>query len=84
MSDPERDTIGQPSRAVLPTTNPPAPGLTPATPTPPSTEADESLPMGPYRAVAEASLGLFGDLAKDGSLVNDLIVTRCTDHAAET
>ncbi len=41
-----------------------------------STEADGSLRLRPYRAVAQDSVGLFADLAQDASLVDELLVER--------
>ena len=41
-----------------------------------STEADGSLRLRPYRAVAEESRGLYADLGNDGSLVDELVAER--------
>lgn len=51
-------------------------GLKPGTRMLLSTEADGSLRLRPYRAVADESRGLFVDLAAEGSLVDELVVER--------
>ena len=48
-----------------------------------STEADGSLRLRPYRAVAEESRGLYADLSHDGSLVDELLADRRADAHRE-
>ena len=76
MSHVEHVTIGDRGRLVLPASVRSALGLTPGTRMLLSTEADGSLRLRPYRAVAQESVGLFADLAQDASLVDELLVER--------
>ncbi len=48
-----------------------------------STEADGSLRLRPYRAVADESRGLFADLTEDGSLVDELLSERRAEAERE-
>ncbi len=49
-----------------------------------STEADGSLRLRPYRAVAEAGRGMLAELARpDDSMVDDLIAERRAEAARE-
>ena len=58
-------------------------GLTPGTRLLLSTEDDGSLRLRPYRAVADACLGIFSDLADGVSLADELIAERRADAARE-
>ena len=48
-----------------------------------STEADGSLRLRPYRVVAEESRGLYADLSKEGSLVDELLADRRAEAHGE-
>ena len=54
-------------------------GLTQGTQMLLSTETDGSLRLRPYRAVAQESQGLYADLSKDRSLVDELLTDRRAD-----
>lgn len=83
MSHTEQITIGERGRVVLPASIRAALGLKPGTRMLITTEDDGSLRMRPYRAVADANLGLFVDVAKEGSLVDELLAARRADAARE-
>lgn len=83
MSHTERVTIGDRGRLVLPSSIRSALGLTPGTRMLLSTEADGSLRLRPYRAVADESRGLFADLTEDGSLVDELLSERRAEAERE-
>jgi len=72
-------TIGDRGRLVLPSSIRSALGLKPGTRMLLSTEADGSLRLRPYRAVADRSRGLFAELAAHDSLVDELIAERRAD-----
>ncbi len=76
MSRVEQVTIGDRGRLVLPSSIRSALDLKPGTRMLLSTEADGSLRLRPYRAVADASRGLFAGLAGAGSLVDELVTER--------
>ncbi|MDQ2758868.1 MAG: AbrB/MazE/SpoVT family DNA-binding domain-containing protein [Actinomycetota bacterium] len=76
MSHTEQVTIGDRGRLVLPSSVRTALDLKPGTRMLLSTEADGSLRLRPYRAVADQSRGLFSSLAAAGSLVDELISER--------
>lgn len=61
---------------VLPSSVRRALGLEPGTVMMLSVEEDGSLRLRPYGVVVDESRGLFADLAKDGSLVDELLAER--------
>jgi AbrB family looped-hinge helix DNA binding protein len=83
MSHTELVTIGDRGRLVLPASVRSALGLRPGTRMLLSTEDDGSLRLRPYRAVADESRGLFGDLTKRGSLVDQLLYERHAEAERE-
>ncbi len=83
MSHIEQVTIGDRGRLVLPSSVRSALGLKPGTRMLLSTEADGSLRLRPYRAVAEEGRGLFANLAKSGSLVDELLADRRAEAERE-
>ena len=76
MSHREQVTIGDRGRLVLPSSVRSALGLKPGTRMLLSVEADGSLRLRPYRAVADENRGLFADLTEGGSLVDELVAER--------
>jgi AbrB family looped-hinge helix DNA binding protein len=76
MAHREQVTVGDRGRIVLPSSIRSALGLEPGTRMLVSAEDDGSLTLRPYRAVAEASRGMFSDLTKGGSLVDELLAER--------
>ncbi len=76
MTRKEQVTIGDRGRIVLPSSIRSALGLEPGTRMLVRAEDDGSLTLRPYRAVAEESRGMFSDLVKGGSLVDELIAER--------
>ena len=83
MSHTEQVTIGERGRLVLPAAVRSALGLKPGTRLLLSAEEDGSLRLRPYRAVADESRGVFADLAKGGSLVDELLAEREAEAARE-
>lgn len=83
MSHTEQVTIGERGRLVLPSSVRSALGITPGTRMLLSTEDDGSLRLRPYRAVADESRGLFANLTKDGSLVEELLAERRAEAERE-
>jgi len=83
MAHHEQVTVGDRGRIVLPSSMRSALGLEPGTRMLVSTEDDGSLRLRPYRAVAEESRGMFSELAKSGSLVDDLIAQRRAEAQSE-
>jgi AbrB family looped-hinge helix DNA binding protein len=76
--------VGDRGRLVLPSAVRSALGITRGTRMLLSTEADGSLRLRPYRAVAEESRGLLAELAPtDVTLVDELISNRRAEAAAE-
>jgi AbrB family looped-hinge helix DNA binding protein len=69
-------TIGDRGRIVLPSSVRSALGLQPGTRMLVTAEDDGSLTLRPYRAVAEKGRGMFSDLTKGGSLVDELLAER--------
>lgn len=76
MTHNEQVTVGDRGRIVLPSSIRSALGLEPGTRLLVSAEDDGSLTLRPYRAVAEKSRGMFSDLTKGGSLVDELLAGR--------
>jgi AbrB family looped-hinge helix DNA binding protein len=76
MAHQEQVTVGDRGRIVLPASIRSALGLEPGTRMLVSAESDGSLTLRPYRAVAEEGRGMFSELAKGGSLVEELIAER--------
>ncbi|MGH2887310.1 MAG: AbrB/MazE/SpoVT family DNA-binding domain-containing protein [Solirubrobacteraceae bacterium] len=76
MSHREQVTVGDRGRLVLPSSIRSALGLKRGSRLLLSTEDDGSLRLRPYRAVADQSRGLFSDLSKSGSLVDELLAER--------
>lgn len=76
MSHIEHVVVGDRGRLVLPSSVRSALGIERGTRMLLSTEEDGSLRLRPYRTVADESRGLFADLVKDGSLVEDLLADR--------
>jgi AbrB family looped-hinge helix DNA binding protein len=74
--------VGDRGRVVLPAAVREALQLEPGTQLLASAEADGSLRLRPYRAVAEQSRGLLADLPGD-SLVDDLLAERRREAARE-
>jgi AbrB family looped-hinge helix DNA binding protein len=83
MSHKEHVTIGERGRLVLPASVRSALGLKPGTRMLLSTEDDGSLRLRPYRVVADESRGVFADLAKGGSLVDELLAERRAEAKQE-
>jgi AbrB family looped-hinge helix DNA binding protein len=83
VSHKEHVTIGERGRLVLPASVRSALGLKPGTRMLLSTEDDGSLRLRPYRAVADESRGVFADLAKRGSLVDELLAERRAEAKQE-
>ena len=83
MAHKEQVTVGDRGRIVLPSSIRSALGLEPGTRMLVSAEADGSLTLRPYRAVAEESRGMFSDLVKGGSLVDELIAQRRAESHSE-
>jgi hypothetical protein len=48
-----------------------------------STEGDGSVRLRPYRAVAEQGRGVYAELARDGSLVDELLQERRSEAERE-
>lgn len=76
MSHTERIVIGDRGRLVLPASVRSALGLEAGTQMLLTTEADGSVRLRPYRAVADANRGLFAGLSRSHSLVDELLVER--------
>jgi len=76
-------TIGDRGRIVLPSSIRAELGLEPGTRLLVSAEDDGSLTLRPYRTVAEESRGIFSDLVKGGSLVDELIAQRRAEAHSE-
>ncbi len=76
-------TIGDRGRLVLPSSVRSALDLKPGTRMLLSIEADGSLRLRPYRAVADQSRGLFASLAAAGSLVEELAGERRAEAKRE-
>ncbi len=83
MSRTEQVTIGDRGRLVLPSSVRSELGLEAGTRMLLSTEADGSLRLRPYRAVADASRGLFADLTATASLVEELLAERRAEAERE-
>jgi AbrB family looped-hinge helix DNA binding protein len=83
MSHTEKITIGERGRLVLPAAVRSALDLKPGTRLLISAEEDGSLRLRPYRAVADESRGMFADLAKGDSLVDELLAEREAEAARE-
>lgn len=83
MSHREQVTVGDRGRLVLPASVRSALGITTGTRLLLNTESDGSLRLLPYRTVADRGRGLFSDLAKDGSLVDELIAERRAEAERE-
>jgi len=83
MAHTEQVTIGDRGRVVLPSSIRSALGLAAGTRMLVSAEDDGSLTLRPYRTVAEASRGVFSDLVKDGSLVDELLAERRAEANSE-
>ncbi|MGI8863219.1 MAG: AbrB/MazE/SpoVT family DNA-binding domain-containing protein [Solirubrobacteraceae bacterium] len=83
MSHREQVTIGDRGRLVLPSSVRSALGLKPGTRMLLSTEADGSLRLRPYSAVAEQNRGVFADLTERGSLVDELLADRRVEAERE-
>ncbi|MEJ7798785.1 MAG: AbrB/MazE/SpoVT family DNA-binding domain-containing protein [Solirubrobacteraceae bacterium] len=78
-------TVGDRGRIVLPAAVRSQLGLQAGTRMLLSTEADGSLRLRPYRAVADKSRGLLADLAPDDvSMVDELLAERRAEAARET
>jgi AbrB family looped-hinge helix DNA binding protein len=76
MSHRETVVVGDRGRIVLPSSIRAELGLEPGTRMVLSTEEDGSLRLRPYRAVADRGRGLYAKLARDGSLVDELLADR--------
>lgn len=76
-------TIGDRGRVVLPSSIRSALGLETGMRMLVSAEEDGSLTLRPYRAVAEESRGMFSDLVKGGSLVDELLAERRAEARSE-
>ncbi len=83
MAHSEQITIGDRGRLVLPARVRHELGLKPGTRMLLSTEADGSLRLRPYRAVAEQSRGLLAKLAARTSLVDELLAQRRSEAGRE-
>jgi AbrB family looped-hinge helix DNA binding protein len=83
MAHKEHVTIGERGRLVLPASVRSALGLKPGTRMLLSTEDDGSLRLRPYRVVADQSRGVFADVAKGDSLVDELIADRRAEAMQE-
>lgn len=83
MSHKEQVTIGDRGRLVLPASIRSTLGLEPGTRMVISAEDDGSLRLRPYRVVADESRGLFADLAKSASLVDELLAERRAEAKRE-
>ncbi len=84
MSHREQVVVGDRGRVVLPAAVRSALGLTPGTRLLLSTEADGSLRLRPYRAIADENRGLLAErVAGAGSLVDELISERRDEAAHE-
>jgi AbrB family looped-hinge helix DNA binding protein len=83
MSHTEHQVIvGERGRVVLPSAVRAELGLTPGTRMLLSTDADGSLHLRPYRAVADQGRGLLAELAPTGeSMVDELLAERRTEAA---
>lgn len=76
--------VGDRGRVVLPSAVRSAMNLKPGTPMLLSTEADGSLRLRPYRAVADSNRGMLADIApRDESLVDELLAERRREAARE-
>jgi AbrB family looped-hinge helix DNA binding protein len=83
MAHTEQITVGDRGRLVLPSRVRRALGLGAGTRMLLSTEADGSLRLRPYRAVAEQNRGLLRELVPSGSLVDELLVERRSEAGSE-
>lgn len=83
MSHSERIIIGDRGRLVLPSPVRSALGLQRGSRMLLSTEADGSLRLRPYRAVADQSRGVLTDLAPGASLVDELLDARRAEASQE-
>jgi AbrB family looped-hinge helix DNA binding protein len=83
MSHTEQVTIGDRGRLVLPASIRSALGLTVGTRLLLTAEDDGSLRLRPYRIVADQTRGLYADLAKRGSLVDELLQDRRDEAESE-
>lgn len=83
MSHREQVTIGERGRLVLPASVRSELGLKPGTRMLLSTEDDGSLRLRPYRAVADESRGLYADIGKGTSLVDELLAERRAEAEQE-
>ncbi len=83
MSHTVRVTIGDRGRLMLPAKVRSALGLKQGMQMLLSTEADGSLRLRPYRAVADQNRGRFANLTEEGSLVDELLAERRAEAARE-
>jgi AbrB family looped-hinge helix DNA binding protein len=76
--------VGDRGRVVLPSEVRAAMDLKPGTPMLLSTEADGSLRLRPYRAVADSNRGMLAEIApKEESLVDELLAERRREAGRE-